>query len=103
MLVAKAHAQLCLELQRKELLKSITSDVNDGSMFDASAQNLRNFVEGMRTYRREILPLIQGDREALSLVQEFRFWRWKKGLGWDGRLFQLGVAVKGLPRRLWPA
>jgi hypothetical protein len=101
MLVAKAHAQLCLELQRKDLLKSGTSDANDGSMFDATAQNLRNFWESMRTYRREILPLVERDQEALALAREFRLWRWKKGLDWDGRLFQLGVLVKGLLRSLW--
>lgn len=99
-LVAKAHAQLCLEVQSKELLHSVTSDVNDGAMFDDSAENLRHFRESMRTYRRELLPLARHDSEARALVREFRRWRWKKGLEWDGRLFRLGVACKGALRQL---
>jgi hypothetical protein len=70
-------------------------------MFDASAQNLRSFLESMRTYRREILALVNEDGEALALAREFRLWRWKKGLEWDGRLFQIGVSMKGLLSRLW--
>lgn len=98
--LAKAHAQLCLEVQAKELLHSVTSDVNDGSKFDDSAESRRNFRESMRTYRREVLPQTHGSRPARALVREFRRWRWKKGLEWDGRLFLLGVACKGALRKL---
>lgn len=99
-LLAKAHAQLCLEVQSKELLHSVTSDVNDCTKYDDSAQNLEHFGESMRYYRREVLPLARGHAEARALVKEFRRWRWKKGLEWDGRLFLFGVACKGLARRL---
>lgn len=97
-LFGKAHAQLCLELQHKELLKSNTSDVNDIAMFDASAENQRHFLDAFRVYRRDYLPLARGDSHATILVHEFRRWRWKKGLGWDGRLFRLGVLSKGKMR-----
>ena len=99
-LLAKAHAQLCLELQSKALLKSGTSDVNDGTMFDPSKENCRHFLESMKVYRQEIVPLAKGHPEALALVREFRRWRWKKGLEWDGRLFKLGVMAKRMLRRI---
>lgn len=98
-LLAKAHAQLCLDLQRKELLTSKTSDANDAAMFDASPENLAHFAEGLRFYRRELVPLAHGDARAEALAREFRAWRRKKGLGLEGRLFQLGVAAKGTLRR----
>jgi len=98
-LLAKAHAQLCLELQRKELLQSCTSDANDPSVFDPSPENLRHFGESFRYYRSKIEPLARGDADAEALAREFRVWRRKKGLGLDGRLFRLGVAAKGALRR----
>ena len=99
-LVAKAQAQLCLELHRKELLISRTSDANDVAMFDASPENRRNFFQSLAEYRKTIVPLARSDASAWGLVREFRRWRWKKALGWDGRLFRMAVVAKGLLRRL---
>lgn len=99
-LVAKAHAQLCLDLQKKELLRSHTSDANDATVFDPSPENLAAFRESMRTWRRDIAPLGRGDARAEALMREFRRWRWKKGIGWDAQLFRAGVTVKGMLRRL---
>lgn len=98
-ILAKAHAQLCLELQSKKLLTSITSDVNDMAMFDPSPENSANFSEGLAYYRRELVPMARGNDEALELTREFRSWRRKKGLGLDGRLFRLGVVAKDALRR----
>jgi hypothetical protein len=99
-LVAKAHAQLCLDLQRKVEGHSITADANDGSVFDPSPENLAHYNQSLRTYRAEVLPLAREDAECTRLAREFRYWRWKKGLGWDGRLFRLAVATKRQFRRL---
>jgi hypothetical protein len=102
-LIAKAHAQLCLELQHKVLLQATTSAANDGAMFDASGENLRNFKEAYAYYREHILPLGDSSAEASRLIAEFRHWRRKHGLGWDGRLFQLGVRAKSAVRRVFGA
>jgi hypothetical protein len=99
-LLGKAHAQLCLELQHKELLKSNTSDVNDIAMFDASAENRRHFFEALRVYRMKYLPLARHDRQAQVLIREFQKWRRKKGLGWDGHLFRFGVFLKQTTRSI---
>lgn len=97
--LAKAHAQLCLDLQHKTPLHSHTSDVNDTSMFAPSVENLRNFNESMSYYQRHVLPLANGHPEAEALAAEFRRWRRKHGLGLDGKIFQFGVAAKAALRK----
>ena len=98
-LVAKAHAQLCLELQTIRPFQSVTSDVSDSSLFDPSKENVKRFKEGLSCYRKIILPQVRADPAAMGLVKEFRYWRLKKGLCWDGRLFRLGVRLKSSMRR----
>ena len=97
-LLSKAHAQLCLDLQRKVPLQSITSTANDATMFDASPENLKDFNEDLACYRKEILPLSRSSDEAGRLAAEFDLWRRKHGLGWDGRIFQFAVRMKSLLR-----
>ena len=87
-LLAKAHAQLCLDLQRREMGWSIAADVIDASSFEASAENLRVFHQAMRDYRRHYRPLASGNPEAEALVREFDHWCLKKGIGWRGRIFR---------------
>jgi hypothetical protein len=87
-LLAKAHAQLCLELQRREEGWSVAADVIDASSFDPSPENLRIFREALRHYEREYRPLARGNREAQALVNEFDDWCLKKGLGWRGKIFR---------------
>jgi hypothetical protein len=99
-LIAKAHAQLCLEVQHKVLLQATTSAANDAAMFDPSPENLCNFKEAFAYYRKHVLPLGDSSEEASRLITEFRLWRRKHGLGWDGQLFQLGVRAKALIRHL---
>jgi hypothetical protein len=101
-LVSKAHAQLCLELQHKVMLQATTSAANDSAMFDASPDNVRNFNESYAYYRQHVLPLGKSNAEVALLIAEFRHWRRKHGLGWDGWLFQLGVRAKSLIRRVAP-
>ena len=89
--LAKAHAQLCLDLQRKEPMTSFAADPIDPSSFDPSPENLHRFFQGRRYYQEHFVPLARRDPEAMSLVREFHYWCLKKGLGWKGKLFQLVV------------
>ena len=99
-LLAKAHAQLCLELHRKTPLQSNTSDIHDLNMYDPSKENLRYFREGYQVYKREYRSLWRKSEEAKDLVREFDGWRRRKGLGWDGKLFRAGVLVMGCIRNV---
>jgi hypothetical protein len=92
-LLARAHAQLCLELQRMEPGVSFASDAIDPSSYDPSEENLARFREGVRVYLERYRPRARGDAEAESLVSEFAFWCEKKGLGGRGRLFQAMLQV----------
>jgi hypothetical protein len=78
-LLAKAHAQLCLDLQRKEAMNSFAADAIDPSSFDASEENLMRFFEGRRVYEARYRPLARRDPAAAKLVQEFDYWCLKKG------------------------
>lgn len=87
-LLAKAHAQLCLDLQRREPGWSVAADVIDASSFDASPENLRIFHSALRYYHQHYRPLARGNPEAQALVDEFDEWCLKKGIGWRGRIFR---------------
>jgi hypothetical protein len=99
-LLAKAHAQLCLDLQRKETMNSFAADVIDPSSFDAGEENLRLFSEGRAVYEARYRPLARRDPAAEKLVQEFDYWCLKKGLGWRGKFFQLLVRGRQTARRV---
>jgi hypothetical protein len=87
-LLAKAHAQLCLDLQRREAGWSLASDVIDLSSFDPSPENLRVFHSALRHYQKHYRPLAHDNPEAQALVREFDEWCLKKGLGWRGKIFR---------------
>jgi hypothetical protein len=93
-ILAKAHAQLCLELQHKEVMRSFSSDAIDGASYDPSPENLRRFHEAHRDYVRLYRPLRKDSREAEALVREFDYWMMKKGLSWKGRVFHALVRSK---------
>jgi hypothetical protein len=99
--LAKAHAQLCLDLQRKEFLTSITSDANDASVFDPTGENLAHFQANLRAYHRtHFLPALVR-AETRKLAAEFVWWRMKKGVGLEGRVFHFLLQIKrGLSRLL---
>jgi hypothetical protein len=99
-LTAKAHAQLCLELQYQHPLVSASSDVNEGRN-DDSPESISRFREAYRHYRKGIRRKARGNDEAWKLVKEFEYWRIKRGIGWKGRLFLCGVLVKRQLRALW--
>jgi len=97
-LLAKAHAQLCLELQRREEGWSVAADVIDASSFDPSPENLRIFHEALQYYQEKYRPLARGNREARALVREFDKWCLKKGLGWRGRIYRGLVSLRNVLR-----
>ncbi len=87
-LIAKAHAQLCLELLHKVPLQSHTCDLNDYSSYDPSRENLQHFYQSYADYRQHYYPWAKQHPEVRPLLKEFRTWRLHKGLGLDGRLYQ---------------
>jgi hypothetical protein len=92
-LLARAHAQLCLELQRMEPGVSYASDAIDPSSYDPSAENLERFREGLLVYLERYRPRARGNPEAEALVAEFAYWCDKKGLGGRGRLYQAMLQI----------
>ncbi|MEQ1862043.1 MAG: hypothetical protein ABMA13_19160 [Chthoniobacteraceae bacterium] len=98
-LVAKAQAQLCLELQRKEPMRTFPADVLEPSHFDAGPENLARFKAALRVYDRRYRALAKGDPEVQRLVREFDYWCLKKGLGWRGKIFRALVRAKSWLRR----
>lgn len=99
---AKAHAQLCLELQRQDFARSAASDLNRGGEVDTGPEACRRFYEAYRHYCRDIVPMARKDSLARAQLREFRRWRLVKGLGWDGRLFQALVRVRSFVKKVLP-
>jgi hypothetical protein len=99
-LLAKAHAQLCLDLQRKQSGTSFTSDAIEPSSFDPSPENLRAFRTALACYRERYRPQANGDAAASALVKEFDRWCLKKGLGLEGKVFLGLVRARRLLRQL---
>ncbi len=97
---AKAHAQLCLELQLQDYARSAPSDLQRGGKVDIRPETRRRFQEAYRHYRRDIVPIARKDRLARRQLREFRRWRLVKGLGWDGRLFQAALKLRSFVRRM---
>ena len=97
---AKAQAQLCLDLQRREVMKSSTTDANNAQSFAPTPNNLRVFRANLRYYNEKFGPLFAVNPQARQLDREFRHWCRKKGLGLDGRIFQYLVKIKGSFRRV---
>ena len=98
-LLGKAHAQLCLELQRKAVGLTLPADVHDPDAFDSSPENEKCFLEAYDYYRRSIRPLARTPSEK-ALVKEMERWRLKKGLGARGRIFRKLVHFKGSTRKM---
>lgn len=100
-LCAKALVQLCLELQRKEVGRSFTSDVHDATSFDPSPENLRYFQESKLYFETQIVPQVQSDAECVRLINEFQYWCLKKGIGVKGKAFLAAVKTKGVLRSIF--
>jgi hypothetical protein len=92
--LSRAHAQLCLELQRKERGWSYAADLLDGDCFDDSAENRRHFRFAMRHYRRRYRPLqVQSDATRRQVV-EFDEWCARRGIGLKAKLRRAQTTVR---------
>ena len=69
-LLGKAHAQLCLEMQRKSIGSTFPADVHDPDNFEHNFNNERNFLAGYHHYRRVVQPLASTPREK-ALVRKW--------------------------------
>lgn len=98
-LTAKAHAQLSLDLQRKEYGKTYPADLHDPSSFSPTKENLDAFWADYRIYRSRVRKKAKNDNDAKTLLDEFDYWLLKKGIGFKGKLFRMAVSAKGMLRR----
>lgn len=98
-LISKAHAQLTRELIRQEPLQFAACELDLPSAYDPSRENVKHFLESYAVYRRHYYPWAQKHPETHPLLREFRQWRLGKGLGLDGKLYQL---ARTLYRRIFP-
>ncbi|MBD2001070.1 hypothetical protein H6G00_31490 [Leptolyngbya sp. FACHB-541] len=99
-LLSKAHAQLCIDLQRKIIAGSTATDVCDKNSFDPSPENLRYFWESFQYYKQRYVPLAEQDKRARELIKDFNRYRVVQGLGVDGYIFKQLVSIKGMLRKI---
>jgi hypothetical protein len=98
--VAKAHSQFHLDLLDLRPFTFNNSDGVAGHRLRPSPEGLRRFRESWRHYQTMYMGAALKDRAAWQLHKDFRYWCLKKGIGWQGRLFLLGVRAKGCLRRI---
>lgn len=98
-LLAKAHAQLALELIRKEEGWSYASEWSGVDCLDLGAENRTNFWAAYEIYCREFRHLGQQSDGAAAQVQEFAAWRKHLGLGLDGKIHRAVFDAKVAARR----
>jgi hypothetical protein len=93
-LVAKAHAQLALELIRKEEGWSWPSEWRGEDCLDWGRSNRRNFWRSYSTYCARYKLLGESDKRAAEQIAEFDRWRKYSGLGLDGKIVRLTLRGK---------
>lgn len=98
-LIAKAHAQIAMEIQDLAPFRFNSSDVITNRV-DLSDERKAGFWASMRYYNSALRPRAKRDPQARDLHKKFVLWRLKKGLGWDSKLFAFAVACKALLRRV---
>jgi len=95
-ILSKAHAQLCLDLQKKRVAASSATDVRNLDNFDPNPENLRHFWKNYHFYRQNYLSIAKENDRARELVDEFVRYRRFKGLGMDGRIYTSLLTIKRL-------
>ena len=98
-LLAKAHAQLALELIRKEEGWSYASEWVGEDCLDLGQGNRRNFWEAYRVFCREYRALGLHDEKAAQQIREFESWRRQLGLGLDGQMYRISLAARTTARK----
>jgi hypothetical protein len=86
-LVAKAQAQLCFDLLRKEPMNSFVPEVSQRSNFDPSPQNMQHFQESLQEYIARFGAFLRDTAEGRRLDSEFKQWCVERGWGIRGKLF----------------
>jgi hypothetical protein len=99
-ILAKAHAQLALELIRKEEGWTAPSEWVGDDCLDTNSENLKHFWDSYSIYCRDYKPLGQNDLKAAAQVDEFERWRRYRGVGIDGKLVRFIFSTKVATRRL---
>jgi hypothetical protein len=85
-LLIKAHAQLALEVIRKEEGWTYPSEWISPKCIDLSGDNLRAFWNAYRVYKEEFASIGSEDVDAMNEVNEFSRWRKHQGIGVDGKV-----------------
>jgi hypothetical protein len=93
-LLAKAHAQLLLEVQEKEVGWSHSAWEDD-----FSPENVAHFREGFREYKRRYRHLFNHSAITRKERADFLHFCGTHKLTWEGRLFMAKFHAKGIVRR----
>lgn len=96
----KAHAQLALEVVRKEEGWTYPSEWISPEFIDLSSDNLRAFWRSYRDYRNEFDYGRPGSAESLHEMDQFDRWRRYQGIGIDGKIAKFILRCKTQYRRM---
>ncbi len=98
-LLIKAHAQLALEVIRKEEGWTYPSEWISPDCIDLSNENLRAFWSSYRAYKQEFASTGPEDADAMTEIDEFSRWRKYQGIGMDGKVARFIFKCKVQGRR----
>src|SRR5262249_20813228 len=98
-ILAKAHAQLALELIRKEEGWTWPSEWGGDDCLDLGAENMSYFWKGYSIYRRSYKKLAKYSKRAAGQVEEFERWRKYTGVGLDGKIYRMSFSAKVAARK----
>jgi hypothetical protein len=99
-LLAKAHAQLALELIRKEEGWSYASERLADDCLDLGPNNRRLFWESYRAYSCGLKLLGRHNDKASEQIAEFERWHRGLGLGFRGKIHRILSTVKRRARNV---
>jgi GT-D fold-like domain len=98
-ILAKAHAQLALELIRKEEGWTWPSEWVGDDCLDLGRENRRHFWNAYAIYLKKYKVLAKENKKAAEQVTEFDRWRKYVGLGLDGKLHRMSFNAKVATRK----
>jgi hypothetical protein len=87
--IAKAHAQMTFDLQKK----TKGSSVSTASGIAKYDYNFKHFYESFAEYKRRFRKTLKSNPEAKILDSNFFFWRLRNGIGFYGIIFQYLVSI----------
>jgi hypothetical protein len=83
-LVAKANAQLCLDLLRKRMGRSTRTF--DSDSYELNPENIQAFNANLAYYRESLVPSLGDDPAVRHQVNDLQRWMDHRGLTWKGLL-----------------